>query len=235
MLLLSVDTCDALGGIAVVKDYAVLATLSHTPGEEYSSWLIPAVNKLLGSLGVSHYDLDGYAAAAGPGSFTGVRVGLTTVKAWSEVFGKPIVAVSRLEALASESSSKASLIAAFADAQRDQVFGGLYRRGEGLDLVGEECVAPPESFFDWVSSTVGDDVVAWISPDAKIVSRLDGWSARRARGEIIEDFPGLLASRIALLGASKLAKRQVTDALGLDANYVRRSDAELFWKKSAAT
>jgi len=67
--------------------------------------------------------VDAYAAAAGPGSFTGVRVGLTSVKAWAEVYGKRIAAVSRLEALAAEAPEETAWVAAFFNAQRGQVFG----------------------------------------------------------------------------------------------------------------
>src|SRR2546429_6257472 len=86
--------------MAVVRDEAVLKVVAHDSQEDYSSWLLPAVRECLEGSEVRMEDVDAYAAAAGPGSFTGVRVGLATVKAWSEVYGKRIVAVSRLEALA---------------------------------------------------------------------------------------------------------------------------------------
>jgi len=95
--------------VAVLQGEAVLKVVAHVSDQEYSAWLLPAVREALGSSGLQMEDVDAYAAAAGPGSFTGVRVGLATVKAWAEVYGKRIVAVSRLEALAVEASGGAGL------------------------------------------------------------------------------------------------------------------------------
>src|SRR5260370_12291069 len=97
-------------------------------------------------------DVDAYAVAAGPGSFTGVRVGLTSVKAWAEVYGKRIAAVSRLEALAVEASAGTAWVAAFFNAQRGQVFGAVYRRkGGSLVRGGDGMVISPGGFVDVVS------------------------------------------------------------------------------------
>ena len=100
MNLLALDTCDARGSVSVLRDAEVLQTVEHDTADDYSIWLLPAIDRALHASGLVFADVDVYVAASGPGSFTGVRVGLTTVKAWAEVTGKPIVGVSRLEALA---------------------------------------------------------------------------------------------------------------------------------------
>ena len=123
MLILALDTCDLHGSVALLRDNSVLQTESHDTPEDYSSWLLPAVGRVLEAASSKLDQVDVFAAAAGPGSFTGVRVGLTTVKAWAEVYGRGIAAVSRLEALAEESSGKAPYVAPFFDARRNQVFG----------------------------------------------------------------------------------------------------------------
>jgi len=147
VIVLSIDTCDLRGSVAVLQDQAILGLSAHETTEEYSSWLLPAVNALLEKAGLRMDDVGGYAAAAGPGSFTGVRVGLTSVKAWAEVYGKPVAGVSRLEAFAAESRRASNCVAAFVDAQRGQVFGGVYRRnGFGWAKVGEEMVIAPAKF-----------------------------------------------------------------------------------------
>src|SRR5260370_42320803 len=97
MILLAIDTCDARGSVAVVRDGAVLKVVVHGSQEDYSTWLLAAVRECLAGAGLKMEEVDAYAAAAGPGSFTGVRGGLTAVKAWAEVYGKKIAAVSRLE------------------------------------------------------------------------------------------------------------------------------------------
>src|SRR5207245_1176689 len=116
------------------------ALTRHDSVEDYSVWLLPAVERILVESGVRLSDVELFAAAAGPGSFTGLRVGLTSVKAWSEVYGRPVVAVSRLEALAHQAGESGAFVAPFVDARREQLFGGLYRRiGEEFKLVGEEA------------------------------------------------------------------------------------------------
>jgi len=128
VLLLALDTCDSSGSVALVRDHQSLGEIPHLEGEEYSSWLLPAVDRLLNEHRVSHSDLAGYAVASGPGSFTGVRVGLTTAKAWSEIYAKPIYPISRLALLAESAPAVAEYVGVFLDAQRSQIFAALYRR-----------------------------------------------------------------------------------------------------------
>ena len=132
------------------------------------SWLLPAIARVLTPATVTLRDVDVYAVAAGPGSFTGVRVGLTTVKAWSEVYGRPIAAVSRLEAVAAESTGSAPYVAAFVDARRNQIFAALYRRQPtGLERLDEEMVIAPDKFLDWCIAKAGSEKIDWVSPDAE--------------------------------------------------------------------
>ncbi len=105
MILLALDTCDSRGSLAVLRDDEVLQAIPHEGTEDYSSWVLPSVEKALKASGLSIRDMDVFAVASGPGSFTGVRMGLTTVKAWSEAFGTKIASVSRLEAIAAQAAS----------------------------------------------------------------------------------------------------------------------------------
>src|ERR1700733_1217289 len=128
MNLLALDTCDARGSVSVLRDDEVLQSVEHDTSDDYSIWLLPAIDRALQASGLAFADIDVYVAASGPGSFTGVRVGLTTVKAWAEVTGRPVVGVSRLEALATQAAPAAGeFVAAFTNAQRKQIYGALYR------------------------------------------------------------------------------------------------------------
>lgn len=231
MLVLALDTCDSRGSIALLRDDSVLEVRVHDTAEDYSSWLLPAAQAILDSQQLSMSEVSAYAVASGPGSFTGVRVGLTTVKAWSEVYGHPIASVSRLEALASYSSSPLSYVAVFTDAQRGQVFGALYCRGNGtLQRIEDEMVIPPSQFADWVIAKAGNARVEWLSLDPKCLTSTAQWSSRMALSETIYVVAPVLAPAIGRLGLHLAREGRFTDALGLDANYVRRSDAELLWK-----
>ena len=221
----------------MVRDSVVLHVLAHDTSEDYSVWLLPAIAQLLDSAGVAFSDVDVYIAAAGPGSFTGVRVGLTTVKAWAEVTGKPIVSVSRLEALATQAGGSQPYVAAFANAQRRQVYGAVYRRGsESLDRVGEESVIAPDNFLALAVETAAGQSIQWISTDPEMLLETEAWRARQSVsahqsvGECVLTASPVLAVPIGRLGYRLAQGKRFTDPLALDANYVRRSDAEVFWK-----
>jgi tRNA threonylcarbamoyladenosine biosynthesis protein TsaB len=231
MVVLAIDTCDARGSIALLRDDRVLALQLHESQEDYSSWLLPAVRNLLDTAQVSFPHLSLYAVASGPGSFTGVRVGLTTVKAWSEVYGQRIAAVSRLEALATYTSWRSPLIAVFTDAHRNQLFGALYRReADGLQRLEDELVIAPDKFMDWIIGCAGAQRVEWISPDPKCITATPQWPSRMALAETIRVVAPNFAPAVGQVALRLARQDKVVDALTLDANYVRRSDAELLWK-----
>ena len=231
MIILALDTCDARGSVAVLCDDRLLHAVAHEETTEYSLWLLPAVARALQAANLSMQDVDLFAVAAGPGSFTGVRMGLTTVKAWSEVYGKGIASVSRLEAMASEALPGSNYVAAFVDAHRDQVYAGLYEvKGSALHLMNEEMVAAPGDFIRNMADHTGDHHVSWISLDPDKMLSDDAWKPRAASGERVETCPGVLAPAVARIGRQRALESRLTDVLQLDAEYVRRPDAELNWK-----
>ena len=231
MIVLAIDTCDSRGSVALWREGAVLAIAEHDSGEEYSSWLLPAVARVLERAGLGAADVDAYGVASGPGSFTGVRVGLTTVKAWCEVYGKPGAAVSRLGAMAWQVSGEGKFIAAFANAQKGLVFGAVYRRdGTGLEVVREEMVIAPGKFVELAAELAQDGRITWVTTDPEQVLADDAWKNRETRGEGIESVSCFLAPAIAAIAAKRMAKGQLQGALELDANYVQRPAAETYWK-----
>lgn len=232
MLLLALDTCDSRGSVALLRDNAVLHVAVHETAEDYSCWLLPAVEDILQFAGVSMEQVEAYAVASGPGSFTGLRVGLTTVKAWSEVYGRPIAAVSRLEALAWQAEEGAGAVAVFANAHREQIFGAFYRRKERQwERVEDEMVIAPAKFLEWVSERAGAaGRVGWVSPDPEYITRQENWGERERRGERVQGVSAVLAPVIGRIGYERVLEKRLANAATLDANYVRRSDAELLWK-----
>jgi tRNA threonylcarbamoyladenosine biosynthesis protein TsaB len=235
VIVLAIDTCDAQGSVAVLREGELLQVVAHESTEDYSIWLLPAVSQALAGAGLKLADVDAYAVAAGPGSFTGVRVGLTTVKAWSEVYGKSIAAVSRMEAVASQATGEAPFVAAFSDAQRGQVFGAVFRRkGTGLERLGDEMVIAPGMFVEVTAELAKDESIEWVSKDAGCVLGEEAWKVRERRGEKVELVSSVVAPALGRIGWAQLVAGRNTDALTLDANYVRRSDAEIFWKGGAA-
>jgi tRNA threonylcarbamoyladenosine biosynthesis protein TsaB len=208
----------------------------HESAEDYSSWLLPAVERGLISAGTVMREVGLLAVASGPGSFTGVRVGLTAVKAWAELFGIRVVGVSRLEVMARQVTDAAGFVAASFDAQRGQVFGGLYEwdAKQGWRLIEEEMVIAPDEFVKWVLKHAGGAAIRWITLDPELFVGVPNWKERAARGETLECSAAGLAAGVAELGEERARGGKFTDPLVLDANYVRRSDAEIFWKDPAS-
>ena len=213
----------------------------HEDDQDYSIWLLPAVEQALQSAGHEMADVELYAAAAGPGSFTGIRIALTTVKAWNEVFHRPIASVSRLEALASRAMGHhvpevpPEFVAAFTDAGRGQLYAAVYRRqgreqAERLQRIGDESVVSPAELVRWAAEIAGDTAMAWSSLDTESLAAEPEWQSRASKGEILEQMSPVQAPAIGRLGLKLSAQNQLTDALRLDANYIRRPDAEVKWK-----
>jgi tRNA threonylcarbamoyladenosine biosynthesis protein TsaB len=236
MNFLLLDTADTRGCIALFHDAELLHAEPHPVAEDFSSWLLPAVNSSLRQNGLSLADLNGYAVCSGPGSFTGLRVGLTTVKAWAEIYTKPIAAVSRLEALAAgevgSAKSHPPFTAVFLDARRGQVFAALY--DHTACAVEPETVISLEIFLSRAETLCNSVPILWKSPDPHMLEALPDWPARRAKGDRVARIQPPFAVQLGALAHDKFLHGQITDALTLDANYVRRSDAELFWKDHAS-
>jgi tRNA threonylcarbamoyladenosine biosynthesis protein TsaB len=236
LITLGIDTCEARGSVAVRKGDALVSVQKHESAEDYSSWLLPAVERGLRSAVATLREVGLLAVASGPGSFTGLRVGLTTVKAWSELFGIKVVGVSRLEVMARQVADASGFVAATFDAQRGQVFGGLYKweGNRGLILIEEEMVASPEGFMGWVKQHAAGEPIQWITLDPRLFEAVPAWKERAARGEGMILSADGLAAGVAELGEERAREGKFTDPLLLDANYVRRSDAEIFWKDPAS-
>ena len=222
--------------MAVLRDGALVSLQRHESSEDYSSWLLPGVERGLRSAQATLREVGLLAVASGPGSFTGVRVGLTAVKAWAELLGIQVAGVSRLEVMARQLEDAGGFAAASFDAQRGQVFGGLYKReGKlGWNLIEQEMVIAPEGFVKWVAERVGGETTRWITLDPELFAGAPSWKERAEKGETLIHCADGLAAGVAELGEERAREGKFTDPLLLDANYVRRPDAEIFWKDLAS-
>jgi tRNA threonylcarbamoyladenosine biosynthesis protein TsaB len=236
VLTLALDTSSPSGSLAVLRDEQVIGSVSTATGEIYSSRMFRHLDFLLRELSIDLRDFDLFALAAGPGSFTGLRVGLTAAKGWSEVYHKPIAAISGLEAIAAQSHSDSTYLVPVLDARRAQIYFGVYSRLRGpeveLALEGEECVMTPEEFFEsLVSRGVNDFTIVTPSPSlisgAASRNETSGPSRETIR---LEEVSAILAPQLGRLGLQRARRGELVDSLALDANYVRRTDAELHWK-----
>ena len=233
MLILALDTSTRAGSIALVRDSEVLAEISAREETPYSTRLFRDLELLQSRAQFRMNQVDVFAVAAGPGSFTGLRVGLTAVKGWAEVYGKPIAAISGLEAIAAQASAphdpRHDMISPFLDARRGHVFGSTYRRGPGhqgvLQVVGEEAILSVEEFLTQVKQNWGNRPGVLASATPEVLPR--DLVESILPGAQIEQVSASLAPSIGRLGFDRANRGDLVDALGLDANYIRRSDAEV--------
>ena len=232
MLVLSVDTSSKSGSVALLRGSTLLACLSDTSDEPYSSRLFRYLEAILHEQAVRLAQIDLYAVSSGPGTFTGLRVGLTAVKGWAEVFRKPIAPVSSLEAVAAQSTSRHALLAPVLDAHRGQIFGGLYEPcGDGLRRCTDDVVMTATEYLQLVYSEAAGALVAFLSPHPLVLR--PALDASPFRTSPIQEASPVLAPLIGSIGLELAQRGKLVDSLTLDAHYVRRSDAELLWKGPA--
>jgi tRNA threonylcarbamoyladenosine biosynthesis protein TsaB len=243
VLILSLDTSSPSGSVAILRDEITLGVISTRADENYSSRMFRHLEFLLSDLSLKLDDFDLFAVSAGPGSFTGLRVGLTAAKGWAEVYRKPVVGVSALEAVAFQARGGNAVLVPALDARRGQIYFGVYRTVAGLALDGEEFVVTPEQLAeklgalahgragDGIQGSDGAGGFTIVTPDASVVqvaSRLTPRLPATLAG--LEIVSSVLAPSIGRIAHARALRGDVSDALTLDANYVRRTDAEMRWK-----
>lgn len=223
MLILAIDTSGQSGGIALAEaDAGSLRVIESAAiaGGTFSAQLIPTLAALLKKHGYTVKDLGGFAAASGPGSFTGLRVGLSAIKGLAETLHKPIATVSVLEALASM-ADRTGTIASAIDAGRKEIFLGLYKKSDGaLVRLREELLTQQ----DFLATLATERPAVIITADAAIAEL----AASSHSAVAVVTSPG--SEVIARIGARKLLAGETVSVETLDANYLRRSDAEIFFK-----
>jgi len=220
MLLLATDTSGAHGSLALAdcrsnKDPAILELVPLTAGA-FSAQLVPQIAALLEKHGFTRHQLGGFAVASGPGSFTGLRVGLAAIKAFAEVLERPIAAVSLLEAVASESRTNGKILAAL-DAGRKEVYLGEFAgRGRERRAISQSLVSRAQCFRE--------ATLTLVTPDHELAE------AALAEGLQVEEVRRPQSDVIACLGWQKIQLGETVSPGELEANYLRRSDAEIFAK-----
>jgi tRNA threonylcarbamoyladenosine biosynthesis protein TsaB len=219
MLTLSVDTTADFGSIALADQNGVREeVLLHAP-EGFSQVLFGAIEALLARQRIRLSEIELFAGAAGPGSFTGVRVGLSAIKGLAEVCGKRVVPVSNLEALAEfgESDARVTVI----DARRGEVYAALYD-GAGQQLIFEAVLT-----FQKFLTLLPPRKLEWISQD--FAPFLPALAGTRFEHDRVTQAPRAVAGAIARLAIRRAVAGLSQDPASIEANYVRRSDAELLY------
>jgi len=221
MLLLATDTSGRDGSIALAScgpgDESKIVELVPLAAGAFSAQLVPEIAALLAKHSFTKHHLEAFAVASGPGSFTGLRVGLAAIKAFAEVLAKPIAAVSLLEAVASESRTPGKILVAL-DAGRKQVYMGEFASA------GLEARAISQSLLGREQGFAAAAHLTLVTPDCELAE------AARARGLRVEEVRRPQSDLIASLGWQKIRCGETVSPQELEANYIRRSEAEIFAK-----
>jgi tRNA threonylcarbamoyladenosine biosynthesis protein TsaB len=224
MLLLAVDTSGKQGSIALaqgeLEGACEVIEAAPLPGGTFSAALVPEIAALLEKHGLSKTDIGAFAVVSGPGSFTGLRIGLAAIKALAEVLARPIAAVSLLEVLAGSGRTQGRVMAVL-DAGRNEVFLGEYEvKGTVSHMLCERLLNRDQSL-----ETAGDVLV--VTPD-KIVAE-----AARAKALQVLEVERPRADAVARLGCRKIAAGDTVSPEALEARYIGQADSEIFVKSSS--
>jgi len=222
MLLLAIDTSGKQGGIALARagdrsgdhnDVELLGD-ANLVGGTFSAQLVPQIATLLSSHGFRKQDIDAFLVASGPGSFTGLRIGLAAVKALAEALNKPIGASSLLEVYAVASGAQGKIMTAL-DAGRGDLYVGEYE-------IPRQAGRPPREHMlsgrEFLACATGWTVV---TPDSLLAE------SATAAGLSVLILPPVSAGTVARVGWRKIQSGDTLTAEQLEANYIRRTDAEV--------
>lgn len=228
-MVLGIDSAEAVASAALVENGRPISEeVSAGARANHAEVLLPMVDALLRRAGVSLSDLSGLAVSIGPGSFTGLRIGLSTVKGLAYGWNLPVAGVPTLLAVAAKVRDWEGLICPFLDARKSEVYAALFnRKGERLERLTEDLVCRPEKIVRLVGCLAISDPCLFIGggvgPYGELLRQSLG---SRAVPTLGERYPST-AFAVARIGEEKLAKGE-QDPLGpLIPVYLRPSEAEL--------
>ena len=223
MKILAVDTATKSCSVAIVDKESLLAEMTVVNEQTHSKHLLDMVRLVVKHSGLNLSDLNGFAVTRGPGSFTGLRIGISSVKGFAAAQGKPIVGVSSLDVLARQVSFSPYLISSLIDARRDEVYSARYRYKDGnLIKEGTEQAVSPGDALDEINEPcifVGSGAVLY----RKAIKDKLGENANFAQA--YENI--IRASTVALLSMDRFENDDTDDVETFVPNYLRKSDAQL--------
>ena len=235
MRVLALDTTTRGGSVALVENDRVMAEHGGDVTRSHAERLPLDLLRLLDAAGVPLSAIDVFACASGPGSFTGLRIGIATIQGLAFVTRRRVAAISALEALAhgvSRELGAGSLVAAWIDAHRREVFSALYRVVDAplfsaarlVEIDPPSVARPGETLERWraqfgVPSVVAGDAAVAYAAETPATARIVG--------------PPLLGGPIGLLAVERARRGDTVDPAGVQPLYVRRPDAEMAREREA--
>ena len=228
MKILAVDTATKSCSVAIVEQDAVLGELTSVSGQTHSKHLLEMIHTVMQIAGVGMSSVDGFAVTRGPGSFTGLRIGISSIKGLAFAVNKPVVGISSLEALARQSIPASDFVCPLIDARKGEVYAAIYRvTPEGLIRESDEMVLPPDELLKHIDKPcvfLGSGAVLYREDIMQQLGRLGVFAPQQCHV--------IRASTIAALGRKRFENGDFDEVAELVPHYIRKSDAELnFGKK----
>jgi len=226
MNILAIDTSNQTMGVAILKENQISGEIVTNIKKNHSVRLMPAIDKLMNEISLTPEELNKIVVAKGPGSYTGVRIGLTTAKTMAWALNIPVVGVSSLEALTYHGRFFSGYICPFFDARRGRVFSGIYKWEMNKPVpVYDESNLPMEKLLK-IFAEEGKEVL-FLSPDIALYKELIS-EELGALAHIPEEVYHLAKpSHLALAGMT----RKAAETHLLEPNYLRLAEAEAKWLK----
>ncbi|MCF8069733.1 MAG: tRNA (adenosine(37)-N6)-threonylcarbamoyltransferase complex dimerization subunit type 1 TsaB [Desulfobacterales bacterium] len=223
MKILALDTATKSCSVAICEDTMLLAEINTATGRTHSKHLMEMVDLTFRMAGVGLSDIDGFTVTRGPGSFTGLRIGLSTVKGLAAGMGKPVVAVSSLDVLAFQAAVHGYTICPLLDARKGEVYGASYRFDErGLQKVTDELVFSPTDFkLDTTTPSL------FVGDGAKVYKDMIKDLYHDNALFVPESQGRIHAATVALLGLERFNAGSDQEVGAIIPQYIRKSDAEL--------
>ena len=223
MKILAVDTSSRSCSVAVIENSSLLAEIIKEDGETHSRHLMDMIKKVFELSGLVPFDIDGYAVTKGPGSFTGLRIGISSVKGLAAATGKSLAGISTLDALAAQVLPTPYLICSVIDARKSEVYSSRYRFIDGLiKKEMKEDVFLPDQAADGIgepSLFIGDGATLYRNIIEKKLGNL---------AHFPPPFINVIrASTVAFMGLKKFENNDTVDAALLAPHYIRKSDVKL--------
>lgn len=228
-MLLALDTATMVSSVALAGADKLVAELTLHTDKHHSEQLMPHIADIFRLANVAKSELKGIAVSIGPGSFTGLRIGLATAKALAYALAVPIIGVPTLAALAYGCLAPGTVISPLLDAQKGNVYQGLYAWDDGqLQQINSPRVV---SLATALTDLTQYDVPAIVLGEAAVMYAAE---IKQVKQNILLAPPHLImprAGNIALLGQHLLAQGSTDDVLSLEPLYIRRSEAEELWER----
>ena len=227
MNILAIDTSTSLASVALAVDERIVGESLLNTNRTLSARLVPEIERLLAASGMTIAEIDLFAAAIGPGSFTGVRGGVATIQGLALAVGKPCAGFSSLAMLAMNFSLQSTLVCPMLDARKSELYSSLYDCSSPLPVPRiSDCVLPPALLLDHIAEYSGDPVI-FVGDGA--VRYRDQIAEQLGEQAVFAPFPLHVphAANGTLLALDSSRRDELLDPYQLLPVYLRASDAEL--------